>query len=271
MTLGWDRVLTKMVDTALDKERIDLDLPTTWPGALCAFLENHHELFLRWETKQGGVSAQMFDKAIVDLSSVLLRYEIIGWHCTRLREMEINEISHNGMQLPNAAMLARRIDAVVEANGLAPDVARLLKSRNQADEDNRAGMVWFCFYPPRRAGEGGIGRFFRHWGGEALYNLHEPDSVSSPAISCIGTPCLVEANVPIASLAKHSGPELNIVRRFLVSRGQPAQGSTDYNGRIVQRLPAANIRRIVRFPDPDFLELTGCSEWVRPIVAAGNP
>lgn len=263
--------MTKKVIRALEKERIDLDQPATWPRALCAYLEDHDELFLRWENKQGDVSAQMFDKAIVGLSNVLRPYEIIGWHCTRLTDMEINEISHNGMGLPDEAMLARRIDAVVEANGLPLDVARLLKSRNQADEDNRAGMVWFCFYPPRKAGEGGIGRFFRHWGGEALYNLHETDSVSSPAISCIGTPCLVEANVPIVFLAKHSGPELNVARRFLISRGELAHASTDYDGRIVVRLPAENIRRIVRFPDPDFLKLTGCSEWVRPIMAAENP
>ena len=119
-------------------------------------------------------------------------------------------------------------DAVAEAGCLAPDVARLLKSRNQADEENRTGTAWFCFFPPGRAGEDGIGRFFRHWGGEALYNSHERDPVSSQAISCIGTPCLVEANVPIAALARHCGLEFNILRRFLVGRGLPGQGSADY-------------------------------------------
>ena len=136
---------------------------------------------------------------------------------------------------------------------------------DQADEKNRTGTVWFCFFPPGRTGEDGIGRFFRHWGGEALYNSHERDPVSSQAISCIGTPCLVEANVPIAALARHCGLEFNILRRFLVGRGLPGQGSADYEGRIVRPLPAANVRRVIRFPSPDFLELTRCLEWVRPI------
>ena len=254
-----------MASAAFARERIDLDHPATWPKAVCAFLAEHHELFLRWETRQGGVSAQMFDGAIVGLANVLQPHEMVGWHCTRLTDQEIEEISRNGMRLPDGTMLARRIDAVAEAGCLAPDVARLLKSRDQADEKNHTGTVWFCFFPPGRAGEHGIGRFFRHWGGEALYNSHERDPVSSQAISRIGTACLVEANVPIAALARHCGLEFNILRRFLVGRGLPGQGSADYEGRIVRPLPAANVRRVIRFPSPDFLELTRCLEWVRPI------
>ena len=53
-----------MASTAFARERIDLDHPATWPKAVCAFLAEHHELFLRWETTQGGVSPQMFDGAV---------------------------------------------------------------------------------------------------------------------------------------------------------------------------------------------------------------
>ena len=134
-----------MASTAFVRERIDLDHPATWPKAVCAFLAEHHELFLRWETRQGGVSPQMFDRAIVGLANVLQPHEMVGWHCTRLTDQEIEEISRNGMRLPDGTMLGRRIDAVAEAGCLAPDVARLLKSRNQADEENRTGTVWFCF------------------------------------------------------------------------------------------------------------------------------
>lgn len=101
-----------------------------------------------------------------------------------------------------------------------------------------AGMVWLCFFHPRLAGESGIERFFRHWGGEVLYNSHERDSITLPAIRIIGTPCVVEANIPIASLGKHAGLSFKIVRRFLKSRGF--------------RTRELVIRRIVCFPEPDF-------------------
>ena len=34
-------------------------------------------------------------------------------------------------------------------------------AKNQADEQCRAGMVWFCFFCPGIVGESGIGSFFR--------------------------------------------------------------------------------------------------------------
>ena len=113
------------------------------------------------------------------------------------------------------------------------------------------------------AGEGGIGRFFRHWGGEALYNSHEEDQITSPVLSRIGTPCLVEADVPIASLKRHEGLAFKIVRRFLISRGYNTTEPIEYEGYINHPLPAKNIKRVIHFPDPDFCSLTGCSEWHR--------
>lgn len=168
----------------MSKVQLDLDRPNTWPVELRAYLDKHYNLFLGWETKQWEVSAHDFDTAIDGLASALQPYELLGWHCTRLTNGEIDYIRRNGMQLPNAEMLARRINSLVAASILAPSAARLLKAENWADEEYRAGRVWFCFFAPRNAGEDGIGRFFSHWGGEALYALHEADAVISPAISC---------------------------------------------------------------------------------------
>ena len=245
---------------------LELDRPKAWPPELCAYLGEYYDLFLGWETKQDKPSASAYDSALQGLMGILQPYVILGWHCTRLTAEEADDILRSGIQMPDAAMLARRIDALVESNEIAPALACLLKSKNQSDEKNRAGKVWFCFFPPRKAGEGGIERFFRHWGGEALYNSHEDDPVTSPAIRVIGTPCIVEVDVPVSSLARHEPLALNIVRRFLASRDHRMTESTDYEGRIVQPLLATYVRRVIRFPDPDFFALTGCAEWRRPIV-----
>ncbi|MCY4381669.1 MAG: hypothetical protein OXE44_00770 [Nitrospinae bacterium] len=242
---------------------LELDRPKAWPPELCAFLGKHYDLFLGWETRQNNLSAPAYDGALRGLMDILQPYVILGWHCTRLTVAEADDILRSGMQMPDAAMLARRIDALVESNEFAPDLACLLKSKNQSDEINRAGMVWFCFFPPRKAGEGGIERFFRYWGGEALYNSHEDDPVTSPAIRVIGTPCIVESDVPVSSLVRHERLALNIVRRFLASRDHRMTESTDYEDRIVRPLTATNVRRVIRFPDPDFFALTGCAEWRR--------
>jgi hypothetical protein len=244
---------------------LELEKPEAWPEALREYLIGHHDLFLNWETGNGRISGRAFDDAIYGLMDTLQPYEITGWHCTRLTDVEIDHILQDGMQLPDTAMLNQRIDALVAAGHLSEDIALRLKSDNQSGETNRAGMVWFCFFPPRNAGESGIERFFRHWGGEALYNSHEDDPGTSPAISAIGTPCLVEADVPIASLEKYGGLSRKIYRRFLVSRGFKTRDSVEHEDRIKRPLPAGNIRRVVRFRDPAFDELTGCSDWRMPL------
>jgi hypothetical protein len=201
----------------------------------------------------------------------LRSYSLVGWHCTRLTNAEIDNIVASGMDLPNLAMLTRRIDAVTEDGLISTAVSNRLKSENQAHESNRAGMVWFCFFPPRLAGQGGIGRFFRHWGGEALYNTHEDDPNMSPILRSIGTPAIVEAEVPISALAPHSSLDMKVARRFLISRGYQTGEPCDFEGRIIFPLSANNVRRMVRFPDPAFVELSGCNSWDEPIVAVIGP
>ncbi|MGH6680310.1 MAG: hypothetical protein ACREDL_15595, partial [Bradyrhizobium sp.] len=187
-------------------------------------------MFLGWE--RGGVAAHLYDQAIYGLIDVLQPYAITGWHCSRLTDAEIRHVLREGMKLPNATMLSRRIDALVGSGDLELDIALRLKEKNQSADTNRAGMVWFCFFHPRLAGESGIERFFRHWGGEALYNSHESDPITSSAICVVGTPCVVEADIPIASLGKHGGLSFKIVRRFLKSRGFRTREPVDHEDRI---------------------------------------
>ena len=77
------------------------------------------------------------------------------------------------MQPPNRQILAERIRRA-QADGLVTaEIADRLIAENEADHKFRKGLIWFCFYEPRMKDEGAIARFFRHWGGEALYNSHE--------------------------------------------------------------------------------------------------
>ena len=240
---------------------LDLDCPPAWPRSLLAYLDEHQTLFLAWETKQGQVSAQEFDKAVHGLREALQPHEILGWHCTRLTDAESDGILCNGMQLPNSDLLVQRIDTLV-CNGLITlNVAQRLKLENRAGDENYTGCVCFCFFPPFKAGEHGVGRFFRHWGGEALYVCHENNPVTSSAIASIGLPRIVEAVVPIRSLPIHGNLELSIYRRHLFSRGNHTIKVADYEDCIVFPLPSKNIRCVISFPDPDFYSLTGCREW----------
>jgi|SRR5579862_1977740 len=245
---------------------IDLEAVSTWPTQLLAYLEAHREVFLDWANGPVRVDAATYDRAIYGLIDAMQPYALIGWHCARLTDREIVAIGVSGMWLPDAAMLIRRINAAIEEGFLTTAMGDRLKAKNQAHENNRAGMVWFCFFPPRLAGEGGIGDLLRFWGGEALYNSHDRHPETAAVLRSVGMPSIVEAEVPIAFLEPHGGLAFKVVRRYLISRGYETQEPCEHQDRVKQPLPAGCIRRVISFPTPDFLELSGCEFWREPLM-----
>jgi hypothetical protein len=87
---------------------------------------------------------------------------------------------------------------------------------------------------------------------------------------------IVEAEVPISILPHYSWLDMKVARRFLVSQGFQTREPYDHEDRIICALPAKNVRRILSFPDPSFVELSDCNSWTEPMCewprnAAGSP
>jgi hypothetical protein len=180
---------------ALPRTSLDLEAVESWPAELVSFMEAHHDLFLRWEIgSKPLIQASAFDRAIYRLSDAMRPYSIVGWHCTRLTHREIARIEAEGMRLPGAAMLSDRIDKAADQSFFSITIAERLKADNQAHPLNRAGMIWFCFFPPRLATESGIGDFLRFWGGEALYRSHQRHPETAGILRDVGTPSIVDAD-----------------------------------------------------------------------------
>lgn len=244
---------------------INLAVPTTWPTSLVGVLERHEPLFQAWFTGHSVQSVAAFDAANADVRGALDTCEVIGWHCTRLTDAEIALIEAGGMQLPNVQMLNERINKLVETGQIAAPIADALKCTNQAGDENRAGRLWFVFFTPSEAGESGIHRFFRHWGGEALYNSHENNNLTSLALASIGTPCVVEAAVQIRTLSQYSYVAQRVIERFLWAKGLFDPEPEIPEGYTVAPIEAGSIRRVIRYPDFEFMRLTGCKNWQTPI------
>jgi len=246
--------------------RMRLNDETTWPVEVLDYLEQREDLFRDWELRRGSnaiasVSGAEYDHTIRGLRAVLSNHTLHGYHCTRLTHDEMNQITSSGMGLPNSTMLHQRIQTILDSRLIEPHIADRLRRENQADESNRVGRVWFCFFPPHIAGKRGIERPLRSWGGEALYNTHEDDPVTGPILKSIGKPCLVEADVPIASLETHSFLDEKVARQFLINRGLEIGELVNHEDRAKRPIPATHIRRIIQFPEDDFITLTKCNTW----------
>jgi hypothetical protein len=139
---------------------------STWLARVVEFLTEYQDLFLAWDQQRAGqkqdvrVSGPDYDRALERLRRILDPHPIRGFHCTRLRELEIKHILSAGMQTPEVAVLRHRVQALHEASLINQEVADRLHAENLAHENVRTGRIWFCFFPPRLAGQSGISGSF---------------------------------------------------------------------------------------------------------------
>lgn len=243
----------------------------TWPRDVVAYLWRSRRVFRALEESRNGrclrnVSYADYDHVHDELWEILCHHSLRGYHCTRLTGAEADTIFREGMQPLCSDGLHRRI-AVARASGLVSEsIAQRLLIEHQANAGNRRGMIWFCFYPPRRTIQPDVERFFRNWGGEALYNSHEDDETTGPILQRIGTACLVEADVPIRSLEKYGRLVDVLARNYLVRRGVKTGEDLDHDNRAKEPISPTNIRRIIQFPSAAFVRLTGCDKWDPPLI-----
>lgn len=237
---------------------------STWPAEVHDFLKGNLKKFEGWECScHTQANSSEYDSLVQEFREILRSYSLIGYHCTKLTRDEIESIRINGMSLQNADSLNARIDRLLHNKLVSHEVAQFLKDTNQANEGGRMAMLWFCFFEPFFAGEDGIGRFFRSWGGEALYNSHERNSITGAALRGIGTPCIIKANIPISSMKDSKFPDGAMVRVLLSKLDHCIRIPIKHVGYSTQNIAPHNIIDIIEYPSETFAELTKHKGWER--------
>ncbi|EKD73845.1 MAG: hypothetical protein ACD_45C00175G0005 [uncultured bacterium] len=235
---------------------------STWPTEVSDFLEANFRGFEGWECSCcSSLNAYRYDSLVTQFREILRIHSLIGYHCTKLTKEEIESILANGMASQSAASLNMRIDRLLHSGSISPVIAKCLKDENQANDSNRKSMLWFCFFEPFMAGESGIGRFFKSWGGEALYNSHEENPVTGAALRRIGIPCIIKANVAIASMEDSKFPDGALARVLLLSFGHELKIPIKHEGYSIKNISADKIIEIIEYPSEKFIELTRCTTW----------
>jgi hypothetical protein len=260
---------------------------STWPAPLLEYLASEYEMFLAHARsdrdtmdaylapKDKYICLSMYppnphfrarEHAAQTVLDLLQGEPLRGWHCSRLTAKEVDRITRHGMQPPDLAILRERIDQIQSEGLIAYKIAVRLRTENDADHTYRKGRIWFCFFEPRSAGQHGIERFFRRWGGEALYVAHEEDETTGEVLRTIGRPCLIEVDVPIAAIRRVTYLGEKVIRRFLLHNGFDTRESWEHEDHVSDPISAASILRFVFHPDPEFARLTDCDSWDPPLV-----
>ncbi|MBE5322049.1 hypothetical protein IM793_23035 [Pedobacter sp. MR2016-19] len=241
----------------------------TWPTEIIDFLKNDGQPLLDYELNFNSNNYHFigfeYDKAHRHLWQMMSKFTFEGvYHCTRLTAEEMFLIRAHGMQLPNQAVLNDRIDRVKESGLVSLELAESMKAKNEADDKYRKDMLHFVFQAPYFEGEHGIGRFFRSWGGEALYNCHEEDLQTGLALRKIGIPAIIEVRLKIGTIG---GAYLinKISRIYLINRGHDIQEPIRHEDHTRSAIPKQDMIDIYCHPDQAFLTFSGCKSWVLPL------
>jgi len=258
-----------------------LDDETTWPPELCDVLVKSEPVlrgfaleeirilnddtrdgrYLPWALRDPNAFWQQHEDLLTAVEDSLKTEWLRGYHCTKLTASEAAKIESKGMTPPTQFMLNARVDQLCQRGTIKKSIAGRLLSKNQAHENSRSGKIWFIFTSALLREESGVGDFFRYWGGEALYNSHDNDPVTSPILQSIGEAYIAVAAVPVSGLNKRHALSEVVTRRFLAARGADLTNGLDYDSWIEQAVPEGQIQRIIGQREDAFEVLTGCREW----------
>ena len=256
---------------------VELDRIDTWPTTVVKRLERARNAFDKFEagritfeercehepmlkyTPWNNPHQDERDETVRDLDADLAGGHLLGYHCTRLHRDEVAAIQKGGLSILTPELVTARVQARLSAGDISPQEAAALLGRNRTNEEYRIGRVWFAFTTSLLRQESGIHRLFRSWGGEAIYADHEEGGQAGPVLRTIGSPCIIEAKVPIGDLEVFPSIGEIVVRRFFSKVDVPSEHSVECEGHV--RTDVKGIHRVVLRNDPSFEALTGCSAW----------
>ena len=270
---------------------VDYERPNTWPPALTALFNAHSETLESHGREQHRISMlsseegqwarnrykDQHDHIAQRANEILGDERLLGFHCTRLANDEIADVRARGLHLPSADFLHERICRRIEAGDIPENLGSQLLKKNQADDQYRQGRLCYVNMRSVLKSKGAVGRLFRSWGGEALYNSHEADPETGQLLRRIGTPCIWIVVLPLGQGAvtwRNVGERF--VRAYLAHRGAATGNGANIETRLYEPLHPDSIIDVVRYDDPAFEKLTGCSMWSDPIMpsdedAQGDP
>lgn len=201
---------------------------------------------------------------ISDMNKELSRYNLVGYHCSRLHPDEVLSIAKNGLIPLCSSLVEQRIEHMVSLGELGDEIADRLKTNNAVNDTIagvRLGMIWFCFSCTLIRRESGVIRLFRSWGGESLYWAYESDQIVGPILRSIGKPAIVEASIPVSTIETFVSVGERLLTVFLDRRGVVTEREPNFEGYCREAITGENVLEVTTVDSPRFEELTKCSQW----------
>ncbi len=259
-----------------------LDDERTWPRELLSLFEEGLDRLKEFERFRSGIDklaktnfsyrlsppdnphAEFRKNILVQADSIAAKIDIVGWHCTRLLDVEISGIISGGLRVLSSELIFERLRTVRAMRILGAAEVETLMSDSQVKNSSRTGRLYIVLSKPILCHASAVHPLLAHWGGEALYWAHADDFRLAPLLRSIGQPCIIEVAQRASEVNSYCSPGERAMQVFLHRRAVETGLHSMFEGHVLRDVTPSRIRRVIRRHDVDFEALTGCSGWMRP-------
>lgn len=258
----------------IEHRHIILDIQETWPKELIHTLDQSKALMLSYleeerridEAAEKDVALRInwpinkyqsgWDKSISEIQRIISNYPFSGFHCTRLTENEIRDISENGLIPLSHDLIVLKLNTILEQNFIDSHKYTKCLNSHKTDGSGRLGNV-FTFHELRTLkDESGLYRLFRCWGGEYFYWGREDNDWFRKSYFNIGKPTIVLISLNYEDIKKYN-IERRVVKNYLYSHRDDFCGN-DFDGCHKRGL---KVLGCITQDEDLFEELTGYRSW----------
>jgi len=262
----------------LIEDRIIIDRLDTWPQHVLSYIENegktiHQYLKFEREIDERAITevALRFRKpknpylkkwleVLNKIEDNLKDCKLVGFHCTKLTQDEIDNVLRNGLEPLSPGLTNRRLKDLFDNKFMDSESYKELINNNQSNETNRSGLIWYTLCSTVfKKNEGGLFRFFKLWGGESIYKHNEHNPKIKKVLSSVGKPCIVLLDLCYDGIHWFS-PDSLAYRMIKIYAGRNASDFTSFDSDCYIK-EKAKVISVISSDDDLFEKLTGFSTW----------
>ena len=242
---------------------IIIDQITTWPESIYNLIDSSKsdlknyinekkriEEISNWANRPKNAYEDKWNSVVDLIGSYLQGKKLIGFHCSRLMDDEIENILANGLVPLNSNFAKQRINTVYERGLITSDLKERLLVKEEPSEEYREGTIHFFHNTSTFRKEMLLHLLFKSWGGEAIYSGFEQDK----SLQKIGIPCIIVASIEYQELIKFDVCK-QMLRIFL---GDIYDFHEDFDSSVNKKI---NVLAIIKRGSELFNFLTNYEEW----------
>lgn len=141
------------------------------------------------------------------IESVLSGRKLVGIHCTKLMDYEIEEIIKNGLMPLEKSYAINRVNKLYKNGLISEKLKNEIANKSELEENERVGKVFTFYNISTLQFEDGLRKFFTYWGGESIFQYLEDSS----ELRKIGIPCIIFISMNIENIPQN----IKLGERFL--------------------------------------------------------